>query len=66
MYILPAWKEAPVYTEAEKAVLNVTDVLTRIPDSQPEVITNAYERMTAHYSKGEIANIVMAICQMNS
>ena len=66
MYLLPAWKESPVYTEAEKAVLNLTDVLTRIADSQPEVIADAYERMAAHYSKSEIANIVMAIAQINS
>ena len=66
MYLLPAWKESPVYTDAEKAVLNLTDVLTRIADSQPEVIAEAYERMTAHYSKSDIANIVMAICQINS
>lgn len=66
LYLLPAWKESPVYTDAEKAVLNLTDVLTRISDSEPEIIAEAYERMTPHYAKGDIANIVLAICQINS
>lgn len=66
LYLLPAWKEAPVYSEKEKAVLNLTDVLTRIADSEPEVVADAYEKVSKHYSKAEIATIVMAICQINS
>lgn len=66
LYLLSAWKEAPIYSEAEKAVLHLTEVLTKISDSQPEVIASAYERMEAHYSKGDIANIILAITQINS
>ena len=64
--LLPAWKESPVYSDEEKAVLNLTDVLTTISDSEPEVIEEAYERVIKHYSKADVANIVMAICQINS
>ncbi|MEP6737058.1 MAG: carboxymuconolactone decarboxylase family protein [Chryseolinea sp.] len=66
MYLLPAWKESPVYSEKEKAVLNLTDVLTSIAHSEPEVVTDAYDKISKHFSKGEIATIVMAICQINS
>jgi AhpD family alkylhydroperoxidase len=65
-YLLPAWKESPVYTDAEKAVLNLTDVLTTISDSQPEVVTDAYDRVSQHFSKGDVANLILAICQINS
>lgn len=66
MYLLPAWKESPVYSEKEKTVLNLTDVLTSIAHSEPEVVTDAYDKISKHFSKGEIATIVMAICQINS
>jgi AhpD family alkylhydroperoxidase len=66
LYLLPAWKESPVYSEAEKAVLNLTEVLTKISESEPEVVAEAYERLTPHFSKGDIANIILAITQINS
>lgn len=66
LYLLPAWKESPVYTPEEKAALNLTEVLTRISSTDPEVIAGAYELMTKHYSKDQIANVVFAICQINS
>lgn len=63
LYLLPAWKEAPCYTPEEKAVLNLTDTLTKISENDVE---EAYEAMAKYYSKEEIANIVLAICQINS
>jgi AhpD family alkylhydroperoxidase len=66
LYLLPAWKESPVFNDAEKAALQLTDVLTKIDETEPEAIEEAYAVMTKHYSKQEIANIVLAICQINS
>jgi AhpD family alkylhydroperoxidase len=66
LYLLPAWAEAPVYSEEEKATLNLTEVLTQIADHSPETIEAAYERIAKYFSKEEIANIVMAICQINA
>lgn len=66
LYLLPAWEESPVFTEAEKAALHLTEVLTHISAHDSETIDEAYQRMTPHFSKEEIANIVLAICQINS
>ena len=66
LYLLNAWKESPVYSEAEKAVLNLTDVLTTISESEPEAIAEAYDRVALHFPKDQIANLVMAISQINS
>lgn len=66
LYLLPAWKEAPCFTEEEKAALNLTDMLTKISDSDVEEIEAAYELMSRYYSKEQIANIILAICQINS
>ncbi len=66
LYLLPAWEESPCFTEAEKATMFFTEVLTKISDHDPETIDAAYQRMTDHFSKDAIANIVLAICQINS
>ena len=66
LYLLPAWEEAPCYTPEEKAVLYLTDTLTQISHYNAETIERAYDGMTSYYSKEEIANIVLAICQINS
>jgi len=66
LYLLPAWEESPCFTEEEKAVLNLTDVLTQISEMSPATVEDAYKRMEPHYSKEEIANIVLSICQINS
>lgn len=66
LYLLRAWKESPCYSDAEKAALNLTDTLTEISQTEPEEIADAYEKMRVHYTKEEIANIVLAISQINS
>lgn len=63
LYLLPAWEEAPCYTKEEKAALHFTDALTKISESD---VDKAYERMAQYYSKEQIANIILAICQINS
>lgn len=66
LYLLPAYEESPCYSEEEKAALFLTEVLTGIAAHDPATIEKAYERMADHYSKEQIANIVLAICQINA
>lgn len=66
LYLLPAWKESPCYTPEEKAVLHLTDILTNLSASEPEDVERAYDGMAEHYNKEQIANVVLAICQINS
>jgi AhpD family alkylhydroperoxidase len=66
LYLLSAWEESPCFTEEEKAALNFTEVLTQISAHSTEIIEHAYERMSNYYSKEQIANIVLAISQINA
>lgn len=66
LYLLPAWEESPCFTEAEKAVLHLTDTLTEISRQTPHEVEEAYDRASQYYSKAEIANIVLAITQINA
>jgi len=66
LYLLPAWEESPCYTDEEKAMINLTDLLTKISDSTPHQVEEAYARMAKYFDKEKIANTVLAICQINS
>ena len=65
LYLLPAWEESPCFTEEEKAVLNLTERLTEISKHPVHEIAEAYNRISQYYSKAEVANIVLAITQIN-
>jgi AhpD family alkylhydroperoxidase len=66
LYLLPAWKESPVYSPQEKAVLNLTETLTKLSNKDHEEVDSAYELVAKYYSKEEIANLILAINQINS
>ncbi len=66
LYLLPAWEESPCYTDEEKAMINFTEVLTKIADSTPHQVEEAYDRMAKYFDKEKTANTVLAICQINS
>src|SRR5690625_1309444 len=64
IYCLNAWEESTFYTEAEKAVLALTEHITLI--STKRVPTELYEQVRRHFSDKEYVSIVFIINQINS
>ena len=64
LYSLPAWKECPYYSEAERAALAYAEAVTNIP--QQEVTDEVYNKLTQHYDKSEIADLTLAITSINT
>ncbi|MDN5214773.1 carboxymuconolactone decarboxylase family protein [Fulvivirgaceae bacterium BMA12] len=61
---LVVWKETPYFTEKERAVLDFTEVLTRLDaDSIPDRI---FDPLLAFFSKAEISYLTLAIAQINT
>lgn len=59
-----AWREAPYYTPKERAVLEFAELLTYMKaDVEADEI---HEVLLRHFSKQEIANLTLAIAQINS
>jgi AhpD family alkylhydroperoxidase len=58
------WKEVPYYTDKEKAVLAFTEAVTNI--SENNIDDDVYSPLTAIFSKEEIANLTLAIAEINS
>lgn len=63
LHVLAAWREAPFYTERERAALAWCEALTRLPATgAPDV---DYEPLTDVFSEEEIAALTLAIVAIN-
>ena len=59
-----AWREAPYYSPKEQAALAFAEALTHMPAEQHS--DSIHEELSRHFSKKEIANLTMAVIQINS
>ena len=65
LYALSAWREAPFFTDRERAALALTEAITRIADHQ-HVSDAVWDEAAAHFSQRELADLVLAIAQINT
>ncbi len=63
IYLLSAWREAPCYTERERAALLWTEALTRL--SEGHMHENAYEALKAHFTEKEQVELTLMINIIN-
>jgi AhpD family alkylhydroperoxidase len=63
IYLLPAWREAPCYTERERAALGWTEALTRL--SEGHTHASAYEALQAQFSEEERVKLTLMINIIN-
>ena len=64
LYLLNAWREAPVYTERERAALAWTEAVTLI--SETHAPDDIYEEVRAQFSEAEMVNLTMLIATINA
>ena len=63
IYLLSAWREAPCYTDRERAALGWTDALTRL--SQGPELASAYEELKAQFTEEEQVKLTLTIVVIN-
>ena len=63
IYLLSAWREAPCYTDRERAALGWTDALTRL--SEGHALDGAYEVLKAHFSEEDQIKLTLMINVIN-
>jgi AhpD family alkylhydroperoxidase len=63
--MVSAWREAPYYTDAERAALALTEAATRLADSAG-VPDEVWEEAARHYDKRQLAGLVLAIAGINT
>jgi len=63
LYLLNAWREAPFYTDRERAALAWTEAVTLV--SEDHVPDSVYEEARQRFSEEELVNLTMAIVTIN-
>ena len=64
--LVAVWREATVFTEAERAALELTEQGTRIADAATGVTDEAWANATKHYDDDQIAALVSLIAEINA
>ena len=63
IYLLPAWQEAPCYTDRERAALGWTEALTRLSEGHGHA--SAYEALRAQFTEEEQVKLTLTINIIN-
>lgn len=63
LHLLAAWREAPLYTERERAALALTEAVTLVADTH--VPEDVWEEAARVFSPEELAGVLMAIVTIN-
>lgn len=66
LFAVAAWREAPFYTEAERAALALTEAATRLSDRPDPVPDDVWAKAAEHYDEETLAALVMAIAAINA
>ena len=66
IFAVAAWRETPFFSDAERAVLELTEHLTRLADRPDPVPDAVWDKVTKHFSQPEIAALLVDIAQINS
>lgn len=66
LHLVAAWREATVFTEAERAALELTEQGTRIADAAGGVTDEAWANAAKHYDEEQLAALVCAIALINA
>jgi len=64
VYQISVWRETPIYSDREKAVLLLTEAVTRIADGG--LPDDVYETVRAFFEERDIVDLIMAINTINA
>ncbi|MFB8771268.1 carboxymuconolactone decarboxylase family protein [Streptomyces broussonetiae] len=66
LHLIAAWREATVFTDAERAALELTEEGTRIADAAGGVSDEVWENAAKHYDEDQLAALVSLIALINT
>ena len=66
LHLVAAWREATVFTEAERAALELAEQGTRVADAATGVSDEVWARAAKHYDEDQLAALVLLISFMNT
>jgi len=66
LHLVAVWREATVFTEAERAALELAEQGTRIADGAGGVTDEAWANAAKHYDEQQLADLVGVIALINA
>ena len=65
LFALAAWRDAPYFTEAERAALALTEAITRLSDRPDPVPDEIWDEAARHYDEPALAALLLSIALIN-
>jgi AhpD family alkylhydroperoxidase len=65
LWSVAAFREAPFFSEAERAALELTEAATRMSDRGDPVPDDVYARAAEHYDEPALASLILNIAMIN-
>ena len=65
LFTVAAWREAPYFTEAERAALALAEAATRLADRADGVPDEIWNEAARHFSEAALGALVMSIALAN-
>jgi AhpD family alkylhydroperoxidase len=65
MALIAAWRESALFSDAERAALNLTEHATRLADKSDPVPDAVWDEAVKHYDEKQLAGIVLTIGMTN-
>jgi AhpD family alkylhydroperoxidase len=65
LFAVAAWREAPYFSDAERAALALTEAVTRLSDRTDPVPDEIWNEAARHYDEPALAALILAIATTN-
>src|SRR5437660_9141206 len=65
LFAVAAWRDAPYFTDAERAALALTEAVTRLSDRADPVPDEVWDQAARHYDEPALASLILAIATIN-
>ena len=66
LWSVAAWREAPFYTDAERAALALAEAMTRLGDRSADAVPDAlWDEVANHFNEKQLAALVLWISTTN-
>jgi AhpD family alkylhydroperoxidase len=65
IFAVGAWRDAPFFTDAERAALDLTEAVTRLSDRPDPVPDALWNDVAQHYDERGLASLLLTISSIN-
>lgn len=65
LFAVAAWRDAPYFSDAERAALALTEAVTRMSDRSDPVPDEVWDDAAKHFDEQALASLILAIAEIN-